>query len=242
MATVRVGSARSSFGDTTRGDQNGGKEVSTQAWYKHSLGWVMLRAKDDAKLAKIGQLMENACNNDLIGYSQEDRDSLYSAVKDKGFDPGKCTKPANTDCSACVRVCVNGAGITVGNIRTSDMVDKLTATGAFTKYTSAKYTESSEYLRRGDILVTKVKGHTVVVLDDGPKAEKSADGKKLTINNGTYYVRKTPTTKESNYIMIGAKALTVHSGDVVDLLGTEDGWYKIKHKGYTGYVSGKAVK
>lgn len=35
---VKIGSARSSFGNTAPGDQAGGKEVSTQAWYLHSKG------------------------------------------------------------------------------------------------------------------------------------------------------------------------------------------------------------
>ena len=41
---VKIGSARSSYGNTSPGDQNGGKEVSTENWYLHSKGWVVLRA------------------------------------------------------------------------------------------------------------------------------------------------------------------------------------------------------
>ena len=32
---VRIGSARSYYGNTTPGDQNGGKEVSTENYYVH---------------------------------------------------------------------------------------------------------------------------------------------------------------------------------------------------------------
>ena len=37
---VKIGSARSSYGNTAPGDQNGGSEVSVENWYLHSKGWV----------------------------------------------------------------------------------------------------------------------------------------------------------------------------------------------------------
>ena len=44
------------------------------------------------------------------------------------------------------------------------------ATGQFVELTGKKYTDSSDYLRRGDVLVTRTQGHTVVVLSNGSKA------------------------------------------------------------------------
>ena len=167
---VWVGSARSSYGNTAPGDQNGGREVSKEKYYVHSKGWVVLRAKDPAAREKIATAMERACDNNDIGYSQPTRNTLYSNVKPYGFDPAKTTKKVNTDCSALVRVCVNFAGITVGDFITSTEVSKLMATGAFEKLTDSKYTTKPDYLMRGDILVTKTKGHTVVVLSNGDKA------------------------------------------------------------------------
>ena len=41
--------------------------------------------------------------------------------------------------------------------------------GAFAELTGSKYQSQSTYLGRGDILVTKTSGHTVVVLTNGPK-------------------------------------------------------------------------
>jgi hypothetical protein len=51
------------------------------------------------------------------------------------------------------------------------MPANLLATGKIVEMKGDKYTRQSAYLRRGDILVTKTSGHTVVVLTDGPKAE-----------------------------------------------------------------------
>ena len=44
------------------------------------------------------------------------------------------------------------------------------ATGAFVELSGGKYTDRSDYLRKGDVLVTRTQGHTVVVLNDGGKA------------------------------------------------------------------------
>ena len=170
--SVLIGSARSSFGNTAPGDQHSGLEVSTQKWYLHAKGWYVLRAKDAAAREKIAVAMERACANNNIGYSQPTRLTLFNNVKAFGFDPAKTTKPVNTDCSALVRVCVHYAGITVDNFITSNEVSMLMATGKFELFKDDGHCKSSDHLLRGDILVTRTKGHTVVVLNDGAKASE----------------------------------------------------------------------
>lgn len=155
---VKVGSARSSFGNTSAGDQYNGLEVSTQNWYLHSKGWIVLRAKDATVREKQAQAMEKACVNNNIGYDQSTRLTLYNNIKDKNFDPAKTTKKVNTDCSALVRVCMAYAGVTCSDFITSTQISYTMATGAYEKLTDSKYTTKSDYLLRGDILVTKTKG------------------------------------------------------------------------------------
>lgn len=169
---VLIGSARSSYGNTSPGDQNGGKEVSTEKYYVHSKGWVVLRAKDPEAREKIAVAMERACANNDIGYDQSTRLTLFNDVKAAGFDPARTTKKVNTDCSALVRVCVHYAGIEVDNFITSNEVSKLMATGEFEKFTDDEHCKSSDHLLRGDILDTRTKGHTVVVLSNGAKAHE----------------------------------------------------------------------
>ena len=169
---VLIGSARSSYGNTTPGDQNGGREVSTEKYYVHSKGWYVLRAKDPEKREKIAVAMERACANNDIGYDQSTRLTLFNNVKDFGFDPANTTKKVNTDCSALVRVCVHYAGIKVDNFITSNEVSKLMATGEFDKFSDDEHCKSSDHLLRGDILDTRTKGHTVVVLSNGAKAHE----------------------------------------------------------------------
>ena len=174
---VKVGSARIDENGKTHGgragDQNG-KEVSTQAWYKHSKGWRALRCKNADKAEKIARAMQAACDNANIGYDQYQRDTLYNLAKTVDFDPARVKTPCETDCSALVRVCCAYAGITVENFRTPNEASILLHSGEFTELKESRYTDQSAYLRRGDILVTRTQGHTVVVLTDGAKAESPA--------------------------------------------------------------------
>ena len=170
---VKMGSARLGENGTITGCKPGdqtGKEVSTQNWYAHSKGWRVFRAKNAGIGHKIAECMEKICANDKIGYNQAQRGTLYAAIKDQGFDPDKLKIKVNTDCSAAVRVCCCYAGISVGNFNTANEASYLMATGAFVELTGSEYTRSSDRLRKGDILVTRTKGHTVVVLTDGKKA------------------------------------------------------------------------
>lgn len=238
---VKIGSARSSYGNTSPGDQNGGKEVSTENWYPHSKGWVVLRALDPEAREKIAVAMERACANDNIGYDQSTRNTLYNNVKPYGFDPACTTKKVNTDCSALSRVCVNFAGITVGDYITSSEAATLMATGAFEKFIDDAHCKSSDRLLRGDILVTKTKGHTVIVLSDGAKAveeRQSAPAEPvqtgdLTIASGAWNLRRGPGTQ------YGA-VKTVHGGDRLEKVEPKD-WIPVNVGGDVLWISPKAI-
>lgn len=175
---VRIGHASISENGTIRGaagEQNG-KEVFIRNWYKHSKGWVTLRCKDPAMREYIAQAMEKACANPDIGYDQIENQTLYNNVKPYGFDPSKTTKPVETDCARLVRVCVQyacemvGNGKTIPDFYTASLANALVKTGLFEKLTASKYNDQDAYLLRGDIQVTKTKGHTWVILDNGSKS------------------------------------------------------------------------
>ena len=182
MATVRVGSARidergKAYGGKA-GDQTG-RELSTQKWYLHKKGWRVFRAVKREQALKIAADMEAACKNSHIGYDQWQRNTLYKAAEPMGFDCGKVRTDCETDCSALVRVCCAYAGIMglPSDFRTGNMPKNLLATGMFVELRGAKYTDQSAYLGKGDILVTKTHGHTVVVLDDGTRYEGAVEAK-----------------------------------------------------------------
>ena len=139
-------------------------EVSMQVFYVHSKGWYILRPKDPDVANGISEAMARACNNPNIGYDQAERLGLVT----KGT---ATTYPIECDCSSLVRVCVKEAsGIDPGNFTTANEASLLKATGLFEEKQTYK---SGMELFTGDILVTKTKGHTAVIISG-----KSRKGKK----------------------------------------------------------------
>lgn len=167
--SVYVGSARIDENKNAHGGAAGDQinfEVSTQKWYLHSKGWRVFRAINPEHAAIIAHEMLNACNNPNIGYDQWERNTLYSVAEKVGFDLSKVSEPCETDCSALVRVCCAAAGINLPlGMNTASMCSELLKTGFFKELTETTHTESSDFLRVGDILVTRTKGHTVVVTE-----------------------------------------------------------------------------
>ena len=171
MATI-IGSARID----ERGKASGGKagdqkqksvpdtkgEVSMQNFYVSSKGWYILRAKNPSVASNIALSMTIACNNPNIGYNQARRlDIIKSGTH--------ATQPTSCDCSSLVRQCVREAGIEVGNFTTANEASVLMATGQFEKIAYTKNTT----LYLGDILVTKTKGHTVIVTSGATRSQNA---------------------------------------------------------------------
>lgn len=180
MSTVYIGSARIDENGKTHGgqagDQKNGAEVSTQKWYKHAKGWRVFRPKNPEHAATIAKVMKWACDNDLIGYDQYQRQTLYKELAKHDFTQLAISKPVETDCSALVRVCLKFCGIDVPeSFRTGNMPTYLLDSGAFVELKGAKYTDQSAYLGAGDILVTKTSGHTVVVVTNGDRYEGTVE-------------------------------------------------------------------
>lgn len=179
---VLIGNASISENGTIRGkagDQTG-KEVTTRKWYKHSKGWYALECLVPGMAEYIAEAMEKACANPDIGYNQYENGTLWDDVKAHGFDPSKTTKKVNTDCARLVRVCIQyacvkmGLDIIIPDFYTATMANVLVKTGLFKKLSDPKYTTQDLYLKRGWPMVTRTKGHAIVVLENGSKAEQTA--------------------------------------------------------------------
>ena len=137
-------------------------EVSMQNFYVSSKGWYILRAKNPDIAANIALAMTIACNNPNIGYNQARRLDIIKAGT-------HATQPTSCDCSSLVRQCVREAGIEVGNFTTANEAQVLVATGQFTMLTYKTGTQ----LYLGDILVTKTKGHTVIVTSGNTRSQNA---------------------------------------------------------------------
>ena len=158
------------------GNQSG-RELNKSSWY--SGGWTLLiRAKDPKMAEKMAKACEAGVANKNIGYDQWQRNTLRAEAKKAGWNLGAIKTPCETDCSAFMAVCAEAAGVnmdvayTQGNApATFQMKQQWGKTGKFEMITDKKYLTSADYLKRGDVLVNESR-HTVMVLNDGPKAEQ----------------------------------------------------------------------
>ena len=172
MSDIYVGSARiDEKGNATGGKKGDQKqtsliditgEVSMQKMYTHSKGWYIIRAKDSQLASRLAYLMGVACNNKHIGYNQNERTGIYTHGINTRVD-------TNCDCSSLVRQCViEATGAKVNDFTTSNEWKVLKATGLFEERI-AYLSQSATPVYDGDILVTKTKGHTVIVVSGSPR-------------------------------------------------------------------------
>lgn len=184
---IKVGSARNDengkISGGAAGDQTG-REVMIQDYYLHTKGWYMLRPKSVADANAIAQAMTDACNNNNIGYDQGNRLGVITQVKKYG-SMKKIAVKTEADCGTLIRACCIEAGFDPGNFTTVNEVSVLSKTERFEDPVSVT---SSTVLYNGDVLVTKVKGHTVAVVSGRPrsvtkdylsKGDKGDDVKKM---------------------------------------------------------------
>ena len=165
MAVI-IGSARhDEHGNCYSGGKSGdqtGQEVSTQKFYNHSKGWNVLRAKDNKVAEKLAEAMQIACGNKNIGYDQSER---YGVIK-HGINTKVKTE---CDCSSLVRACIiYASGKDVGDFNTSNERSVILKSGLFKDVGSY---EQGDTLYNGDILVTRTKGHTVIVVSGAKKSK-----------------------------------------------------------------------
>ena len=188
MAQVYFGSARIDENGNAHGGKAGdqtGNEVSIQPYYTHKKGWNVIRAYSDRVREAIAQDMEWACANNNIGYDQYENQTLYKAAEPFGFNCSLVAVKCETDCARLVRVCVKYAGIPAPDFYTGNELEALLGTGAFAQI---PFNNDPSILKRGDILVTKTKGHTVVALTSGDGSSNVVPDPKPEPDKGKYTV------------------------------------------------------
>lgn len=254
MATVYFASARIDENGNARGgkagDQNK-REIMRQPFYVHEKGWIVLRPKNTAMAEKIAWNMEAACDNDLIGYDQGQRDTLFNLAKLVNYDCSMVKSKVETDCSALVRVAIAFAGKVVASFRTDTEVSALMATGLFDKLTDKKFIKKSDYLRRGDVLCTATKGHTGVIVNDGkyadetvtpvPSMQAPATPEEKYLTNwvtaiAPVNVRKGPGTKYGIKMKLATGEALMYDGAV------SGEWYAVDVQGKRYWVSSRYTK
>lgn len=179
---IVIGSARIAENGRATGGQAGDQkqtstpdykgEVSMQEFYVSSKGWYVIRPKSKTHAKKIAERMEAACNNPNIGYDQGGR---YGVIKN-GIDTKKKTE---ADCSSLIReIIIEATGKDPGDFNTASEPAALEKTGLFEKKFTYSY---KSQLCTGDILVTKTKGHTAVVVKGKSRAPEKLRAAKPTL-------------------------------------------------------------
>lgn len=242
------------------GDQTG-KEVSMQAYYLHKKGWYILRASNINVANAIAEAMIQACENDNIGYCQGHRSSVVTMLAKYG-SLGKIAEKTEADCSALVRACCIQAGFDPGNFNTANECAVLSKSK---KFMGRIPVTSGTVLYNGDILVTKTKGHTAVIVSGNPRkaastasqGTASADTATVKIDaatrrdgslSGTYTATSNlnlrsgaGTKKQSLTVMPKGAKVTCYG--YYNLDGDGIRWlyvtYKAVGKTYTGYASSR---
>ena len=262
--SIIFGSARSSETggiNGTKGDQNNGKEVSTQTYYNHSKGWYVLRANNADTRAKLAKAMSDACNNNKIGYGQSDRLTGWNEAGKVGYDMSKISNACNVDCSELVRCCVRYAtGKDIGDIYTGNERSVLLNTGLFTDVTSKVTASTGAGLYNGDILVTKTKGHTGIIVSGGGSSSASS-GTKATSGTKVATADYKDSSLAGTYTVTGCSKLNMRAdaGTQASVITVLSKGEKVKNYGYysksgdtkwlyvaygklTGFVSSKYLK
>ena len=242
-ATVMIGSSSKDERGQCHGGQIGDqteKEVCVLNWYYQNWN-VVLRPTDEVLAEKIACAMEDACDNNNIGYNQLERNSLYIEAKKVELDISKISTPCGCDCSSLVSVCCICAGLPAsyfyhGNICTTyTLRNACLSTGKFSALTDKKYLTQKDYLKRGDILLNETQ-HVVVVLADGQKVENS------TIKPTEVDINNNNTLNTSYSVKITAKTLNVRSqpntdapitttitkGGIYTIVDERGGWGRLK--------------
>lgn len=196
------------------GDQTG-REVYIRDYYTFGYN-VVIRAFDPNVAENTAKAVEAICKNDNVGYNQSQRNTLRKQAVNTHFNIDAIKVTCNCDCSSMIAVALEAAGVNMAGVysganapTTSTMRKKLLATGEFEGLTDKMYLTSSDYLKRGDILV-KEGSHTVCVLSDGAKASK---------NNSTSNTTNTSNTNTKNELKLG-DAVTVNGNIYSTAKGT----------------------
>lgn len=205
--SIKVGSARIDENGKLTGGKAGdqtGNEVSTQDYYMHSKGWYLLRPKDISVANTIAKAMQSACDNDNIGYCQGHRTNVITQLQKYG-SMAAISEKTEADCSSLVRGCCIEAGFDPGNFNTTNEASCLENTGKFEKRIAVTV---STTLYNGDVLVTKTKGHTVIVVSGNPRGESFAGS--AGVASGNKLITKLQSAKSKNSSLVGTYKTTAN--------------------------------
>lgn len=224
------------------GDQTG-KEVKTGPYYQFGQS-QLIRWKKTAHRKLYVKIIKWFCDSPLVGYNQNQRTTLYTALEKVGWDYTKLKTKVNCDCSelvVCAINCVVKKAVMPSTTTTSTLEKNAKATGLFqTTKTESKYLSTDDWLRRGDIINAPGK-HVISSLGIGLMKVPTAKLKKGCEN--TLAVKRYQTCLNYlGYTDNKGKRLTI-DGDFGSSTNQASKKFKRKYKlGVTGCYKSKARK
>lgn len=230
------------------GDQTG-NEWEIRSWYSRPWDCVLRYEKNPQVGIKLAELGCAAALNNKIGYDQYERDTYWNQLKANKYDPSKISISCESDCSAGVIANTRAVGYLLGisalqtiNATYTGNMRQGYKNAGFTVLTDSKYTNSTEYLLPGDILLNDV-NHVATNITKGSKAVASTMS--TPIKKNTKYVGTGIGKAVSNCEMnIRDKASSagniigvIPEGTTVEVLKIEGDWFKIVWPGASsGYA------
>ena len=246
--SVKIGHAVGDERGKARGGEAGdqtGREVRIQDFYVRDGGWGVYLDPLNASLgAKAADRMIAICENDNIGYDQDERWTARTAVQVAGSieDAG----PSELDCSSAIDIAYEEAGLKVDRGYTGNLERRYLATGKFKAYRDAAHLTSGDYARKGGIFLTAGK-HVAMALTDGCKAGQGSSGIEdvggeaddiappyvQVIVRGKYGVRV------RNFPKTGAKVYGALYGTKLPFCeyDADSGWYCVETPNGPGFIS-----
>ena len=168
------------------GDQTG-REVCTRTWYSKPWGMV-LRYHDATIASKARDIAIKLANSNLVGYDQNERNSLYKQLERNGWDVDKYIRSGaktECDCSSFVYACyccVLAELRGLANAPTTSTANSFYSSHDFEVFTSSAYTASANKLIEGDLL-NKAGSH--IVMFAGTSAGASTSVSTSTLRKGS---------------------------------------------------------
>lgn len=224
------------------GDQTG-SEWWICNWYDFGQDCVLWHP--DQKVNElVADLACEAAANDKVGYDQNQRLTFWTQLsKTKSKRPADIKTACEADCSSGTAAIVKAAGHILGDAKlkavspdcwTGNLKAALVNAG-YRAYTSAKYTDSGDYVPRGSINLNQAK-HVNVNVTKGPKY-----GQKPTSKTGTYKAKSKIVVREGDTLLFKPKG-TIAKGSTFSVSAISDrGWgYVAKMDGWADL--GKAAK
>ena len=172
-----------------KGDQTG-REVKTGAYYSFGQNQV-IRFNDSAKATIAAKAMKAICDNNNIGYGQNDRKSLYDEAKSIGWNVNRIGEInlSNVDCSEACAVAINfayGKALIDAGVYTGNIANACKNTGYFSIGTSF----SENTLHIGDMPL-KAGKHIIMALANGSGANPCTVTKSsISSTTGDEWVRR----------------------------------------------------